>query len=498
VNEANQPAAILVIDDERDIRDGCERFLSRMGCQVAKAPDGQAGLDYLARHPVAIVLLDLKMPGLDGMEVLRRIRHNWPEVLVIVITGYATVETAIEAMKQGAYDFIPKPFQPDQLRLTVGRALERHRLAVEAARAEAERRRTLADLDAEKSRTRTIIQAMPFGVAVTTAEGNLALMNPAFRRMLGLPQDAEPGKHISHYVDDPGLVELATRVSRGGERAGEGEDTHQFTTPAGRHLLAQATGIPGEEGECLGAVLVFVDITAFKLLDQLKSDFVAKVSHELRSPLSTIYLQLSLLASDQDLAADQESRHLLERARSKTEALISFVRDLLDISRIESGQALGEPRPVEVAKLLRQVVEALRPQAEAREQSLELELPPEGLPALVADPTALESVFTNLVSNACKYTPEGGWIRVAARVEDGRLVVVVSDNGFGIPPEKHQAVFEKFYRIKDANTRYIPGTGLGLPIVKSILEQMGGEIHLESAPGQGSTFTVRLPLPEAD
>ena len=147
MTEPSQPVPVLVIDDERDIRDACERLLNRMDCKVSKAPDGQTGLEMLESERPWVVLLDLKMPGIGGMEVLPAIRQRYPEVLVIIITGYATVETAIEAMKKGAYDFIPKPFKPDELRITVSRAIERLRLEHEAKRLEAERRRTLADLN---------------------------------------------------------------------------------------------------------------------------------------------------------------------------------------------------------------------------------------------------------------------------------------------------------------------------------------------------------------
>ena len=119
------PVTVLVVDDEKGIRDGSERIISRMGCKALTAKNGEEGLDIVGRTDVAIVLLDLKMPGIDGMEVLKRIQAKDQDILVIVITGFATIETAIEAMKQGAYDFVPKPFEPDQLRIVVNRAREK-------------------------------------------------------------------------------------------------------------------------------------------------------------------------------------------------------------------------------------------------------------------------------------------------------------------------------------------------------------------------------------
>ncbi|MCP4688448.1 MAG: response regulator, partial [Desulfobacterales bacterium] len=187
---------VMVVDDERDIRDGSERILTRVGYQVRKASRGAEALEILEKDPVSIVFLDLKMPGMDGLEVLDRIREMNENILVIVITGYATVETAIQAMKKGAYDFIPKPFEPDQLRIVVNRASEKIRLREEARRLAAEKRRTLADLGTEKSRIHTILESLPDGVLVTNSKARVLLINPAFKHLLELA----PGDPVRSMV----------------------------------------------------------------------------------------------------------------------------------------------------------------------------------------------------------------------------------------------------------------------------------------------------------
>ena len=197
VKTTEEPLRVLVIDDEQDIRDGSERILSRMGFEVLKASRGEEGLETIATTEISIVFLDLKMPGIDGLEVLARIREMNRKIMVIVITGFATVETAIEAMKRGAYDFIPKPFEPDQMRIVANRAREKLLLTREAELLEQERIKTLAHLDTEKSRISTIIKSLPNGVAVTNANGEVVLTNPAFRRQLDLPSDKTAGGHIS-------------------------------------------------------------------------------------------------------------------------------------------------------------------------------------------------------------------------------------------------------------------------------------------------------------
>lgn len=484
---------ILVVDDDRMIRDACERILQRMGCDVAKATQGEEALNTLKEGTFSVVLLDLMMPGLDGFKVLNLIRQFWPDVLVIVITGYATIETAIEAMKKGAYAFIPKPFEGDQLRTVVGRAIERKRLKEDVRRMEQEKQKTLQDLDAEKSRTRSVVLALPDGVAVTDPSGLVVLMNPAFLRLMSLDPSRRPGEPISAYIADPELCSRVQDVAKGTLKDPDQGISYEFSLKEDKFLLAHVTPVLSEAGECLGAVTVLVDITHLKLLDRIKSAFVAQVSHELRSPLSTIQQQLALVLSEMVADAPEEQRNLLARAKEKTSGLISLIGDLLDLSRIESGMHLKEPKPVVLQELLKSVVDFLSLKAKSRKQTLSLEFSQERLPLVDGDPLALESVFGNLITNAIQYTPEGGEIRVTADYDGSRIRVAVKDSGIGIEEKYLDKIFERFFRVKNDQTRSITGTGLGLAIVKGILDSLGGSITVQSKPGAGSTFTVLLP-----
>ncbi len=180
MTDISDAVKILVVDDERDIREGIERILKRMGFVVFTASRGEEALAILEKETVSIAILDLKMPGMDGLELHKRIQVIDEQIIVIIITGYATIETAIEAMKQGVYDFIPKPFEPEHLRIVVNRANEKLQLTLEAEKLQAERARTLIDLDMEKSRIRTIIESLPTAVVVTNTAGEVVFMNPAF------------------------------------------------------------------------------------------------------------------------------------------------------------------------------------------------------------------------------------------------------------------------------------------------------------------------------
>lgn len=484
---------VLVVDDERDIRDGSERILQRIGFEVQTAARGDEALKEAENIKPAIVLLDLKMPGMDGMEVLEQLRLMDKDILVIVITGYATVETAIEAMKQGAYDFIPKPFEPEQLRIVVNRAADKIRLTRETQKLEQEKARTLSDLDTEKSRIHTIIESLPDGVLVTNSKGLVVLINPSCKQLLNLADDTTPGRPICEYVPDETLCNLALEISRG-QHVDYGDiPDHEFALAADSYLRVRAQPVLGERGECLGAVLNFVDITTMKVLDRLKTEFVAKVSHELRSPLATIHEQLALVIGDLVDDNPQQEQHILTRAKEKTQGMISLIGDLLDLSRIEEGIICHEPKSVRMEELLQNIVEFLSTRAATKDQTLTLSPPSQPLPELNADPLALESIFGNLITNAINYTQKGGSIRVIVDMAGINLRVKVIDNGFGIAENYINKIFDRFYRVKDDQTRYITGTGLGLPIVKGLVDSLGGIIEVESTSGEGSTFTVLLP-----
>ncbi len=492
--EIRPDALVLIVDDEQDIRDASERILSRIGYRVQKASRGDEALDILNKNSIDIVLLDLKMPGMDGMEVLTRIRERSTEIQVIVITGYATVETAIEAMKQGAYDFIPKPFEPDQLRIVVNRAWEKIHFIQNAKRLEQERNRTLSDLDTEKSRIRTIIESFPSGVIVTDPKGRVVLMNPAFRQLLGIDDSVKAGNRIEDYLPDKDLCRLVMEISQGKHVDYDDIPDYEFSLSSEKHLMARGQPVLGEKKECLGAVLNIVDISTMKLLDQLKSEFVAKVSHELRSPLSTIHEQLAIVIKDMVGEDFEQDQHILDRAREKTKGLISLIGDLLDLSRIEEGIICHEPQSLRLEEILENIIEFLKTSAQKKNQSLTLVLPQDELPELIEDPIALESIFGNLIANAINYTQEGGEVVVTVDMAGINVRVKVQDNGFGIADKYLDKIFERFYRVKDDKTRYITGTGLGLPIVKGLLDSMGGFIDVESEPGKGSVFTVLLPV----
>ncbi len=483
----------LIIDDERDIREGCERILYKMNCGVFSAGDGETGLKILEKEKINIVICDIKMPGMDGIEVLERIKEKDESILVIMITGFGTVENAIAAMKKGAYDFISKPFTLEQMRLVLNRAIEKLKLEEDARLLKLERKQNLADLGAEQSRLRTIVESLPNGVMVTNMSGQIVLINPMAKAFLGLPEDMENGRNISDFIQDKGLNDYLLQVS---ECSIDGRDkigSYELVLSEERYVLVQGRPVTDDENNCLGAVVELSDISDLKLFDRLKSEFVAKVSHELRSPLSVIHEQLALVLKAKDRAVSENSQHILGRAKDKAHTLISMIGDLLDISKIEAGAQGRQLVKVRVDDLLQGIVDFLGVEVEKKKQTLEYEKPKNPVLPVLADPVALESVFGNLITNAIKYTPEKGMIKVSIDCVKKMLRVRVKDNGYGIDAAHQERIFEKFYRVKDEKTRFINGTGLGLPIAKALVEAFGGQISLISRPDKGSEFTVLLP-----
>jgi PAS domain S-box-containing protein len=339
----------------------------------------------------------------------------------------------------------------------------------------------------------SVIDALPIGILVTDAQGRVVLINPAFKQQIGLPEEMAAGGPIDQYIPEKELCRLVVEISQGRHLDGDEMPTHEFSMGSEKFLRVRGRPVLGEKSECLGVVITLEDVTAMKVIDRLKSEFVAKVSHELRSPLSTIHEQLALVMSDMVGQASTTDTRLLSRAKEKTQGLISMIGDLLDLSRIESGAACEAPKPVILEDLLENIIGFLNIRAADKKQSLTLSRPKQTLPPVKADPLAIESIFGNLITNAINYTPEGGHIEVRISQVGPHLNVAVVDDGYGIESRHLEKIFDRFYRVKTEKTRYITGTGLGLPIVKGWVDALDGRISVESAPDKGSAFTVLLP-----
>ena len=486
---------ILVIDDEQIMREGCSRILSKDGWAVITAENGKQGLEEVQARldKIDVILLDLMMPGVSGMEVLDQVRLIDPNLLVIVITGYATVESAVEAMKRGAYDFIPKPFTPDQLRIVVRRALEKRALQKEAEFLRKERERSLRDIATEKSKIRTIINCMGDGVLVCDRDGCIVLSNPAASRMLKISETSLLGNFLAqcdlHSELANTLQESLTAKDLGytsvSQELSVGESGEIF-------LRAHTAPVRNDLGETMGSVTVLQDISHLKELDKMKAEFIARVTHELRAPIAAVEQQLNVILNKMAGEVTPKQEQLLSRAKERTKGLLALIKDLLDLSKIEAGKMVQFKEPLALQEVIQRVVDLMR--AEAENKKIDLQFSSLSQLSLIhADRNSMEGIFTNLVSNGIKYTPEGGKVWITLGEEEGFVKASVSDTGIGIKKEDLPRIFDKFYRVRSTATRQIVGTGLGLSIVKSIVDAHLGSISVESEEGGGTIFTVLLP-----
>ncbi len=484
---ASDPVRILLIDDEEVIRDGCARSLACDEYEIHKAENGTEGIERLDAGQFDIVLLDLMMPGMDGFEVLKWVKEHQPGIMVIVVTGFATVAKAVEAMKQGAFDFVGKPFTPDYIRLVVGRAAEKRSLIAETVELREKHDLDLATIAQEQSRLRTVFACMEGAILVTDPDGIVLLHNPAAIRLLEIQTDPVIGKPLADSIQDPGAVKMVQEVIREARAV-----TREFPPGAiSRQYLRAHCAPVRANGKMLGSVTVFEDITTHKKIDQHKSEFVAMVAHDLRAPLASIVQMIYAIRACKD---DTERRaHLLERISVRIKDQLQMIENLLSLSRLETGALVLSLEPARGDDILDQVVELVRPKAAGKKIDLRYGSPEKDWWAAV-DHDQIRVVLTNIVDNAIKYTPDGGRVTVSSWAGNSLARIVVEDSGIGISKEDLPHIFDRFFRVRDKTTRGITGNGLGLSLVQKVIEAHNGSIDVVSEPNKGTRFTVCLPL----
>lgn len=366
---------VLVVDDEPGIRSGVSRILRNftvtypffeddIGFNVVEAASGEEAISIIESNPPAIVLLDNKLPGIQGIEVLEYINANQPNILVMMITSYASLELAVKATNIGAYDFVPKPFTPQELKASME---------------------------------------------------NIA-------------------KHF---------------------------------------FLRRMTRKLHKEGK------------------QVRFQFLTVLSHELKSPLNAIEGYLRMMQERQmDDKIDNYS-DVIDRSLSRINAMRNLIMDLLDLTHIESGKRKRDLREIDLALVAKSALDTMTPMAVQRDIKIEL-ISDEPQP-IFADSDDMEILLNNLISNAVKYNVNGGWVKCTVGHTDNHIFCKVADSGIGIQAEDINKLFHEFSRIKNPQSKNVSGSGLGLSIVKKVLELYGAEIQVESVPGEGSVFTLMFP-----
>jgi len=367
----------LVVDDEPGMRLGIRRVLSKytvalpdideeIGFDVDLAESGEEAIEKITAKRPDVLILDYKLPTISGLDVLERVRTDDSEMVTIMITAYASLETAVSAIKRGAFDFLAKPFEPDELKKTVYKAVQNLYLA-----------RHVRQLEREKR--------------------------------------------------------------------------------------------------------------------QLRFQFISVLGHELKAPINAIEGYLNIMndrVAGNDINAYDE---MIQRSRLRIRGMRKMIADLLDLTRIESGQKKRELSEQNLAAIAKMAIETVQPSAAERNISIKLTI--DDPTPMVCDPGEIEIVFNNLLSNAVKYNRDKGLVDFSVRKEQDKVVITVSDTGIGMTKEECGRLFNEFVRIKNKHTRDIPGSGLGLSILKKIAAMYKGAVNVASEPGVGTTFTVTLYSP---
>jgi two-component system phosphate regulon sensor histidine kinase PhoR len=359
------------------------------------------------------------------------------------------------------------------------------RAANAAAEALADR---IARLEDDRRQLRAVLSGMVEGVVSLDANQRILFANDRAAKLLDFHPQQAVGRRFWEVVRHRRLQEIVRGTLAG---AGPHREELDWNGPVARHLALYVARLPG--GPEQGVVLVLHDTSELRRLERVRQEFVANVSHELKTPLAVIKVTVETLLAG---AAEDPAHRLgfLEQIDEQADRLHALILDLLSLARIESGAEALEFQAVELEQVAQDCLERHRARAEAKGVSLDAEPPNAAAPVTAwADEEALGTILDNLVDNAIKYTPAGGRVRVRWRTADGEACLEVEDTGVGIPERDQSRVFERFYRVDKARARELGGTGLGLSIVKHLAQVMQGTVGMRSTVGRGTTFTVRLP-----
>ncbi|GEM_PF-849383 len=360
-------------------------------------------------------------------------------------------------------------------------------VCVTAIRDISERKRAEAALRSAEQYLHLALASVPIAIYGFDQHGVFTVSEGAGLQAIEHAPGATVGQSIfALYPPDSPIVDSV-------QRALQGEAVHREIDRGGVTFDARYLPVRDDDGRVVGVIGAAVDISERKALERMKDEFVSITSHELRTPLTSIKGFVDLLLAGEVGELNDEQREFLGIVKDNTDRLVALISDLLDLSRLESGRMELRCAPLGLAGVVRNVASTLRPQIEAKQQVLALELS-DGLPAVLADRDRLTQILTNLLSNAHKYTPRQGRITVSARVDGEQVRIDVQDTGVGLTADEQARLFTRFFRARNRATRDASGTGLGLVITRSLVELHGGRLTVFSVPGEGSTFSFTLPV----
>lgn len=509
--KANKVINVLLVDDERANLIAIRAILENPGVNLIYAASGEEALRQALTHDFAVILLDFYLPTIGGLEVAQIIRTR-SQTPIIFITASRPEEFPVEeAYSLGAVDYLTKPYNPIVLKSKVNFFIELYKRT--EALAASERARYLSELNIKDGRIRLILEnAKGYAFIVTDIHGIITEWEGDASAVTGWSADEMIGKSIaSIYTDDDRAtgypaIELELAV-----RNGVAADKRWHIRKDRSLFYADGVLVPLKDtaGQVHGFSKIFRDETSERLaneelrrlaenlaeVDRRKTEFLATLAHELRNPLAPIKNGLRILRLGGDVnAATAKTREMMER---QVNHMVHLVDDLLDISRISGGKIELKKELITIRELVTSAVETSIPHIESGQHKLNINIEDDSL-SLYVDSNRIAQVISNLLNNAAKYTRPGGHIELLAFVEANEVVLSVEDNGIGIPAQELCNIFEMFNQVERNMGHAQGGLGIGLTLVRQLVELHGGTIYASSTENVGSKFTVRLPLANVD
>jgi K+-sensing histidine kinase KdpD len=531
--------SVLVVDDDLDFLHIISRILGSKGYEVGTVPSAGKAISRLKERFYNAAILDISLPDARGTELLSKTIEIHPDIIAIMLTGHSSVQNAVESLNRGAFAYLEKPLDPENLLSVISRGLEKQRLVIENRQLveELERHNRITNTLLEVSQavsqsldlTEIIDTALQRVAESTGLEANFIYLREndhlqlkghhglSKRKVQAMPKEVGKDSGVIGRVFREARPEIIEDLTRDA-----GTDLG-FLSKAGFHSFA---GVPltilGESIGVLGVATSFAhyfsanniellagigrEITiairnaqlyeeassarALRELDSMRTEFLANVSHELRTPLAVIKGSANSLLQPDVVFDEQTRRDFLVSIDKDADTLTRLVDDLLMMSRLEAEALEVKKKPYKLGEIIDSIKDRLDNLTAKHHLCIEI---PDTLPPVTVDEGRIGEVLTNLVENAVKFSDDNTTITIEAHAKDNDIVISVADEGIGIPLELHEKIFERFFQGDGRRTGRRKGTGLGLAICRGIVETHGGKIWVESEPGRGARFSFSLP-----
>ena len=531
-NSSMLDQSILVVDDDEVLCRYCTRVLQNMGYTARCTPSSLAALNFIRQQPYDLLLTDIKMPQMTGLELARQAREIQPDLAVVIMTGETTLDLLLEVVQQGVTSYLSKPFELKALQLTVSQVLHQRKTVLENAQLQTiahqlELSRTFNSTLALSELCRHIMYAAHneikcrLGYFLLFSANESSLINGSSDQ----PQVPKEGWKVMQDVYHDGELRFA-ELSIADRRFSVvcfplnvsglniGSALFDYTQPLSAPNINSMTLMLSQAAAALNNAQLFTRIQVanarLQELDHLKSEFIAITSHELRTPLSVV-MGYAMLLHERN---ESQQREYMRRLIDSAQRIKDIVDDMTHLRHLDRQQNVLHVEPVDLGQLVTRCIDDMSDLSAKKKQVIKLTHDQADIPVVYLDPEKIALVVLSLLSNAIKFTPAEGSIKVQvwyAMVDEvpyrhslfeGVLTpgdwafVSVTDSGIGIHQAQHQRIFERFYQVASSLTREHGGTGLGLALVRELVEAHKGEVRVKSSEGVGSTFTIALPQRE--